>query len=53
MMMHLDIATDDLTAAVRRAEANGAQRAEHQPQAHVRVMLDLDGHPFCLFVEGT
>jgi len=52
-MMHLDIATDDLDAAVRRAEAIGAQRADHQLQAHVRVMLDPDGHPFWLFVEGT
>lgn len=27
----------------------GASVADHQPQAEVRVMLDPDGHPFCLF----
>ena len=26
----------------------GAELAEIQPRANVRVMLDLDGHPFCL-----
>ncbi len=49
MMMHLDIATDDLDAAVAHAIDCGATRAEHQPQDGVRVMLDPDGHPFCLF----
>jgi catechol 2,3-dioxygenase-like lactoylglutathione lyase family enzyme len=52
MMMHLDIATDDLDAAVSRAEALGARLADFQPQSHVRVMLDPDGHPFCLFARG-
>jgi catechol 2,3-dioxygenase-like lactoylglutathione lyase family enzyme len=51
MMMHLDIATDDLDVAVTHAEACGATRAPHQPQPdEVTVMLDPDGHPFCLFV---
>ena len=27
----------------------GATLAAHQPQKAVRVMLDPDGHPFCLF----
>ena len=49
MMFHLDIATDDLDAAVDRALMLGATFAEHQPQDEVRVMLDPDGHPFCLF----
>lgn len=49
MMVHLDIATDDLDAAVARAIECGARLAEHQPQDDVRVMLDPDGHPFCLF----
>ncbi len=49
MMMHLDIATDDLAAAVGHAIDCGATRAEFQPQDEVTVMLDPDGHPFCLF----
>jgi predicted enzyme related to lactoylglutathione lyase len=49
MMIHLDIAVDDLDAAAARAVDLGAAPAEHQPQAHVRVMLDPAGHPFCLF----
>jgi catechol 2,3-dioxygenase-like lactoylglutathione lyase family enzyme len=50
MMMHLDIATDDLEAAVAHAIECGAVRAEFQPQDdEVTVMLDPDGHPFCLF----
>lgn len=46
---HLDIRVDDLPAAVAWAEACGAGLAEFQPQDRVRVMLDPDGHPFCLF----
>jgi predicted enzyme related to lactoylglutathione lyase len=49
MMMHLDIAVDDLEAAVAWAVSAGAAVAGHQPQAEVRVMLDPEGHPFCLF----
>ena len=49
MMVHLDIATDDLDAAVSHAIECGASVAPHQPQAAVTVMLDPDGHPFCLF----
>ena len=49
MMVHLDIATDDLDAAVAHAIECGATRAAHQPQDEVTVMLDPDGHPFCLF----
>jgi catechol 2,3-dioxygenase-like lactoylglutathione lyase family enzyme len=49
MMLHLDIAVDDLDAGVAWAEEAGATVAQHQPQPHVRVMLDPDGHPFCLF----
>jgi catechol 2,3-dioxygenase-like lactoylglutathione lyase family enzyme len=49
MMAHLDIAVEDLDAAVAWAEAAGAVRAEFQRQPHVRVMLDPAGHPFCLF----
>jgi catechol 2,3-dioxygenase-like lactoylglutathione lyase family enzyme len=45
---HLDIGVQDLDAAVAWAIEQGATLAEHQPQAEVRVMLDPDGHPFCL-----
>jgi hypothetical protein len=46
--MHLDIGVDELDAAVAWALEAGATEAEHQPQLHVRVMLDPHGHPFCL-----
>jgi predicted enzyme related to lactoylglutathione lyase len=49
MMMHLDIAVEDIDAGVTWAIEAGARLAEHQPQARVRVMLDPAGHPFCLF----
>ena len=52
MTAHLDIAVDDLAAAVAHAEAAGAVLAEFQPQEEVRVFLDPDGHPFCLYVPG-
>lgn len=46
---HLDIEVDDLDAAVEWAVGCGAVPAEFQPQEDVRVLLDPDGHPFCLF----
>jgi catechol 2,3-dioxygenase-like lactoylglutathione lyase family enzyme len=49
MMMHLDIAVDDLEAGVTWALQAGATLADYQPQEHVRVLLDPAGHPFCLF----
>jgi catechol 2,3-dioxygenase-like lactoylglutathione lyase family enzyme len=52
MMVHLDIAVDDLDAAGAHAVAAGARLAEYQPREHVRVYLDPAGHPFCLFL-GT
>jgi catechol 2,3-dioxygenase-like lactoylglutathione lyase family enzyme len=45
---HLDIGVDDLDTAVAWAQEKGATLAEVQPQEHVRVMIDPDGHPFCL-----
>lgn len=51
MMMHLDIGVADLEAGVEWATAQGATLADHQPQDDVRVMLDPEGHPFCLFVD--
>ena len=52
MQVHLDVAVDDLPAGVAWAEACGATLAALQPQAHVRVMIDPAGHPFCLFTGG-
>jgi catechol 2,3-dioxygenase-like lactoylglutathione lyase family enzyme len=52
-MVHLDIATDDLDGAVAHAIECGAREADHEPQAGVRVMLDPDGHPFCLFTSPS
>lgn len=52
MQSHLDIAVDDLEAAVAFAVEDGAVLAEFQPQDDVRVCLDPAGHPFCLFLGG-
>jgi len=53
MLMHLDIGVEgDLDAGVRWALERGATEAGHQPQPGVRVMLDPEGNPFCLFVDG-
>lgn len=52
MMMHLDFEVTDLQAAVEHAVELGARVAGHQPQEHVRVMLDPAGHPFCLYDDG-
>ena len=49
MQMHLDVVVRDLDAAAAAAQELGATVAAHQPQDDVRVMLDPDGHPFCLF----
>jgi catechol 2,3-dioxygenase-like lactoylglutathione lyase family enzyme len=49
MQTHLDIEVDDLAAAGAHAEALGAMLADFQPQDDVRVYLDPDGHPFCLW----
>lgn len=49
MMIHLDIAVEDLDAGVAWALEVGATLADHQPQEGAKVMLDPAGHPFCLF----
>jgi predicted enzyme related to lactoylglutathione lyase len=46
---HFDVPVSDLDAAEQRALAAGAALAKHQPQQGVRVMIDPEGHPFCLF----
>ena len=53
MMIHLDIAVDDLDTAGAHALAAGATLADFQPQDDVRVYLDPAGHPFCLFLDGA
>jgi catechol 2,3-dioxygenase-like lactoylglutathione lyase family enzyme len=51
MMEHLEIRVDDLEAACAHAQACGATLADFQPQEDVRVHLDPDGHPFCLYLD--
>jgi hypothetical protein len=51
MMMHIDIAVDDLTDALASAVGLGATVAECQPQEDVRVLFDPAGHPFCLYLD--
>lgn len=51
MMLHLDVAVEELDAAVEDCVALGARLAEYQPQARVRVLLDPEGHPFCLYYD--
>jgi Glyoxalase-like domain len=47
--MHIDVAVDDLDAAVTAAVALGATEAAVQPAPQQwRVLLDPVGHPFCL-----
>ena len=52
MMMHLDFEVSELEEAVAHAVELGATPADFQPQDDVRVMLDPDGHPFCLYLGG-
>jgi catechol 2,3-dioxygenase-like lactoylglutathione lyase family enzyme len=52
MMMHLDIAVQDLEQGAAAAQALGASLAPWQPQDDVRVMIDPAGHPFCLYEPG-
>jgi catechol-2,3-dioxygenase len=51
MMLHLDVAVDELDDAVGDAVRLGATVAPYQPQDDVRVLLDPEGHPFCLYVD--
>lgn len=46
---HLDFRVSNLEQGVAHARALGATEAEHQPGAGAwTVMIDPDGHPFCL-----
>ena len=49
MMMHVDVAVDDLEQAVAAAQELGATMADYQPQEDCKVLLDPAGHPFCLY----
>ena len=49
--LHLDLGVTDLEAAVADALELGARLAAHQPQEDVRVLLDPEGHPFCLYID--
>ncbi len=53
MMVHMDIGVENLKDSVAWALEQGARLAGHQPQEDVRVLLDPDGHPFCLFPDKT
>jgi predicted enzyme related to lactoylglutathione lyase len=47
--MHLDFVAGDLDETERRATALGAWKADHQPgNGRFRVLIDPEGHPFCL-----
>lgn len=47
-MAHLDFIVGDLEQSVRHAVACGAAEANKQFSDGWRVMLDPEGHPFCL-----
>ena len=50
MQLHLEILVEDLASASAHAQACGATLAGFQPQEDVRVHIDPDGHPFCLYI---
>lgn len=47
-MAHIDFKVDNLTEAVNHALACGAKRADEQFFDKSTVMIDPEGHPFCL-----
>lgn len=51
-MEHLDFAVADLPAAVEHALRCGASMARKQYSTEWTVMLDPEGHPFCLCLLG-
>ncbi len=51
MMMHIDVAVDDVEAAVAAAQELGATLAGYQPQEDCKVLIDPAGHPFCLYLD--
>lgn len=53
MQFHLDVGVLDVQVAAEDAVALGAVLADFQPQDDVRVLLDPDGHPFCLYLDTS
>lgn len=47
-MAHMDFAVNDLEEAVQYAIQRGAASANEQFSGYWKVMLDPEGHPFCL-----
>ena len=51
-MIHFEMDTDDLEAAIALVVEAGGREAPNQPQdrdrSKLRIMLDPAGHPFCL-----
>lgn len=47
-MAHMDFAVNDLEEAVQYAIQRGAASANEQFSGDWKVMLDPEGHPFCL-----
>ncbi|MDA8368857.1 MAG: VOC family protein [Nocardiopsaceae bacterium] len=45
---HLDFYVDDLDQAEKYCRGRGATTPDFQPGEHWRVLLDPDGHPFCI-----
>ncbi|HWC23086.1 MAG TPA: VOC family protein [Flexivirga sp.] len=45
---HLDLAAEDVDAAVARCVELGATKPEQQPGETWTVLLDPAGHPFCM-----
>lgn len=45
---HLDVGVADLESAVSWAVECGATLADYQPSDNHRVLIDPEGHPFCL-----
>lgn len=51
---HLDFSVENLDSAVEHALGLGASEALEQPASdQYRVMIDPDGHPFCLAPSST
>jgi Glyoxalase-like domain len=46
--VHLDFTVADVAAAVDELIALGATKPDFQPGERWRVLLDPDGHPFCI-----
>lgn len=53
VMAHLDFAVDNLEEAVKYAIECGATKASQQFSENWTVMLDPEGHPFCLCQLGA